>query len=374
MAGNGFDTFLNLGGFKPVQGTTPYGGRATSLQPDASNPFFNSIYQNLKTVANRAGATPFGSNFDDALAALTQMPNKPSSSTGSGGSGASTGPSFDWQSSYGRKGSGSSSEETAPTGPKPFSIDWFFQQAANNKQASLDAITQGMGGITGGVDQYLQDAIRRLAEVEAAQTTELGTQIGEGRSAIDEATARAMQALTAQGNPYANLEMVNAPSVVNPLASYMGQSGASSEAVNQLANMLNASNAASTGAFQNLKNLMSASNTAATQSRAGDVELARAAAMRDLEANRRALSYGISQGRIGGELQQRAAANEIKRNAEMSALQQRLGVNQQYGTESQQLYTTLLSMLFQDRNLSKSGALIPLLGLQLTEKGLVKPR
>lgn len=229
--------------------------------------------------------------------------------------------------------------------PKPMSFNWIQQQNQAARQEALKTLESGLGGLTSGLDQFTADYIKMLSDMEARQAEELSTQVGEGRTSIDEATQRAMQEVVAAGNPYANLRMAEMPDVENPLAMYMSDSGASGRAVNQLSQVLNAGNAGANAAFRNLAQILGASTQASSGGRAVDVQLARAAALRDLEANRRALGFQISSGRNLKEMEQRRAANEAARAAALQGLQQRLAIGQTYDQQQSQLVNTLLQVL-----------------------------
>lgn len=241
-----------------------------------------------------------------------------------------------------------------PNAPKPppkrFSWEWIEGRNQAARDEALKTLREGMAGVTGGLDQFTADYVKMISDMEARQAQELGTQVGEGRSTIDEATQRAMQEISAAGNPYANLRMATMPEVENPLASYMSDSGASGRAVNQLSQLLNQGNVGAGAAFQNLANILGASGQASAASRATDVQLGRAAALRDLEANRRGLSYQISTNRNMAEMEQRRAANEASRAAALQSLQQELAIGQQFDQQDSQFILTMLQLMSDPTN------------------------
>ena len=236
-------------------------------------------------------------------------------------------------------------EEDPNAPPKVLSWEWLENRNRLARENALNTLREGMSGVTSGLDTFTEDYVRMLSDMEARQSQELGTQVSEGRGTIDEATQRAMQTIANQGNPYANLQMAAIPDVTNPLEAYMSSSGASGQAVNQLAQMLNQGNVGANAAFQNLAQFLGASGQASAASRAADVDLARAAAMRDLEANRRALGFQISSGRNMAEMDQRRAANEAARAAALQGLQQELAIGQSFDQQDSQLLLTLLQMM-----------------------------
>lgn len=241
-----------------------------------------------------------------------------------------------------------------PNAPKPppkrFSWEWIEGRNQAARDEALKTLREGMAGVTGGLDQFTADYVKMISDMEARQAQELGTQVGEGRSTIDEATQRAMQEISAAGNPYANLRMATMPEVENPLASYMSDSGASGRAVNQLSQLLNQGNVGAGAAFQNLANILGASGQASAASRATDVQLGRAAALRDLEANRRGLGYQISTNRNMAEMEQRRAANEASRAAALQSLQQELAIGQQFDQQDSQFILTMLQLMSDPTN------------------------
>lgn len=280
----------------------------------------------------------------DALDGVNNQPsNKPPGGNTGGGTGGGTTPRLP----INYRKPKTPKPEPDPNNPDPFTLAWIEKRNQAARQNALNTLRQGMSGVTAGLDEFTADYVRMLSEMEARQAQELGTQVGEGRQTIDEATQRAMQTLSQQGNPYANLQMATMPEVVNPLASYMQNSGASAQAVNQLSQMLNQGNVGAGAAFQNLAQILGASGQASAASRMTDVDLGRAASMRDLEANRRALSYQISTGRNVAEMDQRRAANEAARAAALQGLQQELGIGQMFDQQDSQLMLTLLQLLGQ---------------------------
>jgi hypothetical protein len=297
---------------------------------------------------------------DDVMNPGSRTPNN---NTGGGNTGGGTGGDTTPRLPINYRKPKTPKPEPDPNNPDPFSWAWLEKRNQAARQSALDTLRQGMSGITAGLDEFTADYIRMLSEMEARQAEELGTQVGEGRQTIDEATQRAMQTLSQQGNPYANLQMATMPEVVNPLASYMQNSGASAQAVNQLSQMLNQGNVGAGAAFQNLAQILGASGQASAASRMADVDLARAASMRDLEANRRALTYQISTGRNMAEMDQRRAANEAARAAALQGLQQELAIGQSFDQQDSQLMLTLLQLLGQSGAGNASREIRGLLGL-----------
>ena len=245
-----------------------------------------------------------------------------------------------------------SNTPASPTEPAKFSYDWIEGQLNDQRAAQERILEEGMQGVTGGMDEFMNRYIQMLADMTAMRQGELQTQVGEGRQTIQDATQRAMDVMASQQNPYANLRMAEAPTVVNPLSTYMSQSGASADAVNQLANMLNSSNTAGSNAFQNLASLLGASAQVSAGNRATDVNLATAAALRDLETNRRGLGFQIGRDRMTGEMEALRETDAAKRQAALQALQSRLGIAQQFDQQRFALITDLLSkMAAMPRNL-----------------------
>ena len=103
----------------------------------------------------------------------------------------------------------------------------------------------------------------------------------QGTKYIDDSTQRALDALKAIQNPYADLQMAAAPPIVDEMAAYAQATGTPTGGVDALRSMFDAQNAATGDAFNNLAKILAASQTAAQQSRIGDVNVARTSAQQD---------------------------------------------------------------------------------------------
>jgi len=204
-------------------------------------------------------------------------------------------------------------------------------------KAQQDAIDQFYGGAETQLGGLNSQALAMLQNMYNQTTGEIGTQAEAGRTTIDQTTQRALEALGGQGNPYAGLQMANAPAVSDPMAAYSQAVGAPQGGIQALQDMLQSQNATTGGGFNNLAQLLGASNQAAQQSRIGDVNVARAGAQQDLAANQRAAGLQA--------LQQSQAAQQAQ---QAQYAQQMLGLGQgrlQAGMENQTALGALLNQL-----------------------------
>lgn len=199
------------------------------------------------------------------------------------------------------------------------------------------------------LEQSNTDLLSQLANMYTQATGEVDRQTAEGRQTIDDTTQRALEALQAQQNPYAGLQMLAAPAVTDPMAAYSQAVGAPAEGVNALQAMLQSQNAATGNAFSNLAQLLGASQSAAQQSRIGDVNVARAGAQQDLGANQRAVALQLLNQRNEREMAQRARFDDQRMALGQQALQARLGGSQQLSDILTSLGSQQLQTLLQER-------------------------
>ena len=204
-----------------------------------------------------------------------------------------------------------------------------------------DMIDQFYGGAEAQLGSLNTDALAMLERMYNQTAGEINTQSDAGRATIDETTQRALEALGGQGNPYAGLQMANAPAVSDPMAAYSQAAGAPQGGIQALQDMLQSQNATTGGGFNNLAQLLGASQQASQQSRIGDVNVARAGAQQDLSANQRAAALQA--------LQQSTQARQAQQGTYM---QQLLGLGQnrlQANLGAQQSTGDLLSQLQQSQ-------------------------
>jgi len=187
-----------------------------------------------------------------------------------------------------------------------------MKQITDRNSQQDELINSLFGQQTSQLEQSNTDMLAQLANMYTQATGEVDRQTAEGRQTIDDTTQRALEALQAQQNPYAGLQMLAAPAVTDPMAAYSQAVGAPSEGTNALQAMLQSQNAATGNAFGNLAQLLGASQTAAQQSRIGDVNVARAGAQQDLGANQRAIALQLLNQRQEREMAQRARFDEQK--------------------------------------------------------------
>jgi len=212
-----------------------------------------------------------------------------------------------------------------------------------------DLIKSLFGEQTSQLERSNADMLSQLANMYTQATGEVDRQTAEGRQTIDDTTQRALEALQAQQNPYAGLQMLAAPSVTDPMAAYSQAVGAPAEGVNALQNMLQSQNAATGNAFNNLAQLLGASQSAAQQSRIGDVNVARAGAQQDLGANQRAVALQLLNQRNQQEMAQRARLDEQRLGLGQNMLQARLGTSGQLNDILNSLGSQQLQTLLQER-------------------------
>ena len=247
-------------------------------------------------------------------------------------------------------------------------------------KAQQDAINQFYGGAESQLTGLNSQALAMLQNMYNQTAGEIGTQAEAGRNTIDESTQRALAALGAQSNPYAGLQMANAPAVTDPMAAYSQAVGAPQGGIQALQDMLQSQNATTGGGFSNLAQLLGASNQVAQQSRIGDVNVARAGAQQDLSANQRAAGLqalqqlnsgqmnqqnqfaqqllGLGQGRLQAGLQAQSSLGDFLNQLGAGQLQANLG--QQTATQGRQdqLMQQLLGLAGQGVDVSQIMALL----------------
>ena len=246
-----------------------------------------------------------------------------------------------------------------------------MKQITDRNSQQDELINSLFGQQTSQLEQSNTDMLAQLANMYTQATGEVDRQTAEGRQTIDDTTQRALEALQAQQNPYAGLQMLAAPAVTDPMAAYSQAVGAPSEGTNALQAMLQSQNAATGNAFGNLAQLLGASQTAAQQSRIGDVNVARAGAQQDLGANQRAIALQLLNQRQEREMAQRARFDEQKLGLGQQALQARLGTSGQLADILNSLGSQQLQTLLQERQGQQSirGGLQEKL-LELAAKGV----
>lgn len=333
----------------------PPGGNKGSVQPG-----FSSAVQTAKTKAPqnqplnldetfKDWSAFYGQGYDQGLrgadlTSYTQQaydllypkgnapkPN-PSTSTGSGTTTNKNAPLMSALTQYATGMQGSAVNPAINAGYGQLSTD-----AQARAKAQQDMIDQFYGGAETQLGGLNSQALAMLQNMYNQTAGEIGTQAEAGRTTIDQTTQRALEALGAQSNPYAGLQMANAPAVTDPMAAYSQAVGAPQGGIQALQDMLQSQNATTSGGFNNLAQLLGASNQAAQQSRIGDVSVARAGAQQDLAANQRAAGLQA--------LQQSQAAQQAQQN---QYAQQMLGLGQgrlQAGMENQAGLGALLNKL-----------------------------
>lgn len=246
-----------------------------------------------------------------------------------------------------------------------------MKQITDRNSQQDELINSLFGQQTSQLEQSNTDMLAQLANMYTQATGEVDRQTAEGRQTIDDTTQRALEALQAQQNPYAGLQMLAAPAVTDPMAAYSQAVGAPSEGTNALQAMLQSQNAATGNAFGNLAQLLGASQTAAQQSRIGDVNVARAGAQQDLGANQRAIALQLLNQRQEREMAQRARFDEQRLGLGQQALQARLGTSGQLADILNSLGSQQLQTLLQERQGQQSirGGLQEKL-LELAAKGV----
>lgn len=235
------------------------------------------------------------------------------------------------------------------TGMIQSGYDDLIRQISDRSSSQEALINSLFGDQTSQLERSNADMLSQLANMYAQATGEVDRQTAEGRQTIDDTTQRALEALQAQQNPYAGLQMLAAPAVTDPMAAYSEAVGAPAGGVNALQSMLQSQNAATGNAFGNLAQLLGASQTAAQQSRIGDVNVARAGAQQDLGANQRAIALQLLNQRNQQEMAQRARFDEQRLGLGQQALQARLGVSGQLNDILNSLGSQRLQTLLQER-------------------------
>ena len=247
-------------------------------------------------------------------------------------------------------------------------------------KAQQDMIDQFYGGAEAQLGSLNTDALAMLERMYNQTAGEINTQSDAGRATIDETTQRALEALGGQGNPYAGLQMVNAPAVSDPMAAYSQAAGAPQGGIQALQDMLQSQNATTGGGFNNLAQLLGASQQASQQSRIGDVNVARAGAQQDLSANQRAAALqalqqstqarqaqqgtymqqllGLGQGRLQAGLQNQTGLGDFLN--QLGAGQLQANLSQQQNTQGRQdtLMQQLLGLAGQGIDVSQIMALL----------------
>ena len=219
-------------------------------------------------------------------------------------------------------------------------------------KAQQDMIDQFYGGAETQLGGLNSQALAMLQNMYNQTTGEIGAQAEAGRTTIDQTTQRALEALGAQSNPYAGLQMANVGAVTDPMAAYSQAVGAPQGGIQALQDMLQSQNATTSGGFNNLAQLLGASNQAAQQSRIGDVSVARAGAQQDLAANQRAAGLqALQQSQAAQQAQQAQYAQQMlglgqgrlqagmENQAGLGALLNQLGLGQLQGNLTQQSNT-----------------------------------
>ena len=247
-------------------------------------------------------------------------------------------------------------------------------------KAQQDMIDQFYGGAEAQLGGLNADALAMLERMYNQTAGEINTQSDAGRTTIDETTQRALEALGGQGNPYAGLQMLNAPAVSDPMAAYSQAVGAPQGGIQALQDMLQSQNATTGGGFNNLAQLLGASQQAAQQSRIGDVNVARAGAQQDLSANQRAAALqalqqstqarqaqqgtymqqllGLGQNRLQAGLQNQTGLGDFLNQLGAGQLQANLGQQQNTQGRQAELMQQLLGLAGQGVDVSQIMALL----------------
>jgi hypothetical protein len=263
-------------------------------------------------------------------------------------------------------------------------IDAGYGQLSADAQARAKAQQDMIDKFYGGAEAQLAglntDALAMLERMYNQTAGEINTQSDAGRATIDETTQRALEALGGQGNPYAGLQMANAPAVSDPMAAYSQAVGAPQGGIQALQDMLQSQNATTGGGFNNLAQLLGASQQASQQSRIGDVNVARAGAQQDLSANQRAAALqalqqstqarqaqqgtymqqllGLGQGRLQAGLQNQTGLGDFLNQLGAGQLQANLGQQQNTQGRQDQLMQQLLGLAGQGIDVSQIMALL----------------
>ena len=304
--------------------------------------------------------------------------NKPKPQTGGGGgtgSKSTANPMMSALSQYATNINSSANNPMINTGYGQLSAD-----AQARAKAQQDMIDQFYGGAEAQLGGLNADALAMLERMYNQTAGEINTQSDAGRATIDETTQRALEALGGQGNPYAGLQMANAPAVSDPMAAYSQAAGAPQGGIQALQDMLQSQNATTGGGFNNLAQLLGASQQASQQSRIGDVNVARAGAQQDLSANQRAAALqalqqstqarqaqqgtymqqllGLGQGRLQAGLQNQTGLGDLLN--QLGAGQLQANLSQQQNTQGRQdtLMQQLLGLAGQGVDVSQIMALL----------------
>ena len=284
-----------------------------------------------------------------AMSGVTPKPTKPKppTSTGTGTTTNKNAPLMSALTQYATGMQGSAVNPAINAGYGQLSTD-----AQARAKAQQDAIDQFYGGAETQLGGLNSQALAMLQNMYNQTTGEIGTQAEAGRTTIDQTTQRALEALGAQSNPYAGLQMANVGAVTDPMAAYSQAVGAPQGGIQALQDMLQSQNATTSGGFNNLAQLLGASNQAAQQSRIGDVSVARAGAQQDLAANQRAAGLqALQQSQAAQQAQQAQYAQQMlglgqgrlqagmENQAGLGALLNQLGLGQLQGNLTQQSNT-----------------------------------
>lgn len=211
-------------------------------------------------------------------------------------------------------------------------------------------ISDFYGGAQANASQSNQDILSRIAALYDQSSGEVGRQTAEGQATIDQTTQRALEALGAQSNPYAGLQMADIGAVTDPMAAYSQAVGAPQGGIQALQQMLQSQNAATRGGFGNLAQLLGASNQAAQQSRIGDVNVARAGAQQDLGTTSRGVLAQLMRQRNADEIAQRQSFDQQNFGMGQNALQARLSGSNSLADFLNSLGANQLSQTFGQRD------------------------
>jgi hypothetical protein len=218
-------------------------------------------------------------------------------------------------------------------------------------------ISDFYGGAQANASQSNQDILSRIAGLYDQSSGEVGRQTAEGRTTIDETTQRALEALGAQSNPYAGLQMADVGAVTDPMAAYSEAVGAPQGGIQALQQMLQSQNAATRGGFGNLAQLLGASQQAAQQSRIGDVNVARAGAQQDLGTTSRGVLAQLMRQRNADEIAQRQSFDQQNFGMGQNALQARLSGSNSLADFLNSLGANQLSQTFGQRDAAQAAQL-----------------
>lgn len=364
------------------------GKRITPMQDmyDTGVPIWKQMNNPLVVAATNLGnqgqlnETGLGKWYDVSTAVrganAANSSNKTKPQTGGGtGSKSTANPMMSALSQYATNINSSANNPLINTGYGQLSAD-----AQARAKAQQDMIDQFYGGAEAQLAGLNTDALAMLERMYNQTAGEINTQSDAGRATIDETTQRALEALGGQGNPYAGLQMANAPAVSDPMAAYSQAVGAPQGGIQALQDMLQSQNATTGGGFNNLAQLLGASQQASQQSRIGDVNVARAGAQQDLSANQRAAALqalqqstqarqaqqgtymqqllGLGQGRLQAGLQNQTGLGDFLNQLGAGQLQANLGQQQNTQGRQDQLMQQLLGLAGQGIDVSQIMALL----------------